>query len=129
MPATDFLQVVAFTEGLLNDPDRRRSASAQRKSPSTAANRIRIERAKMRRKIHALPRKKGCRKLAEYVADPPRELTTIKIGVLVDWIWGVGKHRARRFLRANTITRPDAALDELTPQERRGLVLALREGI
>ena len=68
---------------------------AQRETALALANEIRLERAAMRRKIHAMDREKGCLTLAEYVADPPRPLETIKVSVLVDWIWGVGRLRGQ----------------------------------
>jgi hypothetical protein len=89
------------------------------------ANEVRFARAHEKRHIAEMTRADGIDRVIELLADPPVDIETLPIGLLLLWIPRVGAHRMRRWLRTLRVNelRP---VGELTDRERARVVAAVR---
>ena len=96
MKAGDWLDDRRLHGGILTMTMTADERVAQREAALAAANEIRIERSAMRSRSTRCREKRAAENSPRGSPTRRASSTTIKVGVLVDWIWGVGKHRARR---------------------------------
>lgn len=98
---------------------------AQPLSALMEANRIRLGRAILLRRLVDLPPRDGCRMAADIVEDPPEVLGSLAVLPLLIRVRSISAGSAGRILEACEV--PELTrLRDLTPRWRAGLVSALR---
>jgi hypothetical protein len=101
----------------------RPAAVSQRSQALTLANRIRSARADLKRALGS-----GRRSAADVISDPPWTAQTMPIKHVVLSQRGWGPVRARRLLRAASVSE-EKSLGTLTERQRRALLAMLEDGI
>lgn len=91
------------------------------------ANRIRLDRAEVRKEVRSLPQTEGRLKVAAVIEDPPECTARMEIGDLVGEIRRWGSTRTRKFLGRFNIAETKH-IGSLTERQRRVVAQALRAG-
>ena len=91
------------------------------------ANAIRMSNARLRREIAALDYEAGAAKVIAVLDEPSGPVGSIKVGMLLRCIHGVGELKMAQLLRHAGIFSVTRRVGTLTPRQRRALAQVLRE--
>lgn len=84
------------------------------------ANRIRLQRCELKRRIGALPREEGARRVANLIVEPDELVENMRVAELIQAIHRYGQLYTDRTLRRAKVT-PLATVGRLTERQRLAL--------
>ena len=92
--------------------------SLQQMEALEQANRVRMENARLRQELRALPRDEAAARAAELLRDYPPLLGALRVDQFLESVRGVGSSKAAQILYAAGVYRVGRRIRDLSPRQR-----------